>query len=529
MSGQSGAGSGGRGVLENVAARVLYFHNTIDTHCLLMSALGIGALAALSAAGVVDGLDWGAMTRPAALLYAAILVAAIVLALKWCDFYPPILLAAAPVAASLPWLAGGADLILTTLAVNLTLFVVTHLALFGGPYVVIFGAWSSPVRGLWHSFFTLAPTTASFWICQLCTNVVTFAVLLRPRPDRPAGLLFLGGIACAVVVARLARPRSVLSPMFLPPTGRPIARRVLLLSVDGLSLNLMRRARTPFIDRLSREWASAPAGAVTVYRALTNPAFASMMTGAPPEVHTMRDNNLGRRIAVEGLPDYVPARIYGSIHMRHFAKPHWDVRVVPITRMGYETDEVLVQWLLDDLEDEPGLRLFVVDLSTVDMTAHAFGARTAHYTRAVEETDRRLERLFAALESRRVLADTTVILTSDHGQSCLDHSYLLNDDEKYVPLVLCGAGVRRGARLRYRPSIVDYAASIAWLLGVRYPEDVMGRVLAEAFEGAPVPGWTDDAVDAAADAVAARPVAAGLGAAAPDRSEAAVTTHVPER
>jgi hypothetical protein len=498
-----------RGTLENVAARVLYFHNTIDTHCLLMTALGLGTLGALSILGWVDGIAWDALARPAAILYAMALVAAILLALKWCDFFPPILLAAGPVAAALVPLAGGrTDLVLWVLGINFVLFVVTHLMLFGGPYVVIFGAWSSPLRGLWYSLFTLAPTTASFWICQFCTNVVTFAVLLRPAPSRPAGLLFLGSIAAAVVVARLARPRSRMSPTFLPPPGPPVVRRVLLLSVDGLSLNLMRRACTPFFDRLAREWASAPAGAVTVYRALTNPAFASMMTGVPPEVHTMRDNNLGNRIAVEGLPDYVPVRIYGSIHMRHFAKPHWDVRVVPITREGFATDDVLVRWLLEDLEGEPDLRLFVVDLSTVDMTAHAFGAWTPRYTRAIEETDQRLERLFAELQRRGLLDDMTVILSSDHGQSCLDHSYLLNDDEKYVPLVLCGAGIRRGATLGFRPSITDFAPTIAWLLGVRYPEACRARVLAEAIAGAPVP---EGAIQVAGKAAA--PVAAPASAA----------------
>jgi len=504
----------GRGILENVAARVLYFHNTIDTHCLLMTALGLGALGALSMLGWVDGIAWATLARPAAILHAGALVAALLLALKWCDFFPPILLAAGPVAVVLSPLAGGrTDLVLWVLGVNLALFVVSHMMLFGGPYVVIFGAWSSPLRGLWYSLFTLAPTTASFWICQFCTNVVTFAVLLRPEPSRPAGLLFLGSIAAAVVAARLVRPRSRMSPTFLPPPGPPVVRRVLLLSVDGLSLNLMRRARTPFFDRLAREWASAPAGAVTVYRALTNPAFASMMTGVPPEVHTMRDNNLGNRIAVEGLPDYVPARIYGSIHMRHFAKPHWDVRVVPITREGFATDDVLVRWLLEDLEGAPDLRLFVVDLSTVDMTAHAFGARTRHYIRAIEETDRRLDRLFAEMERRGVLDDTTVILSSDHGQSCLDHSFLLNDDEKYVPLVLCGAGIRRGATLGFRPSITDFAPTIAWLLGVPYPGACRARVLAEAIESAPVPDRAgldagEAAVAASSSAGAARSIAA---------------------
>lgn len=467
--------------LEHVAARVLYFHNTINTHYLLMTALGLAGLAALGRLGLAPAVDWGEWLRPAEFLYALALLAGLHALLRWCDFYPPILFAAVPMAAAVPFLAHGRlDVVATAVVTNLVLFALTHLALFGGPYVVIFGAWSSPWRGLWNSLFTLAPTTASFWICQFCTNTLTLALLFRPSPARWPGALYLGSLLAGAVAARVLRPRTYASPTHLPAAGEPRARRVILICVDGLSLNLMRRARTPFLDDLARRWTHAPDGAVTVYRALTNPAFASMMTGVPPEVHTMRDNNLYNRIRVEGLPDYLPTRIYGSIHMRHFAKPAWDTRIVPITRTGFATDDILAGWLLEDVERETGLKLFVTDFSNVDMSAHAFSAWSAEYRRAVEEADRRLERLFARFESMDLWRDTAFIVTSDHGQSCLDHSYLLTDDERYVPLILGGAGTRRGATLPRRPSIMDLCPTIAYLLGSRYPSACRARVLEEA-------------------------------------------------
>jgi len=478
-------GGRGRHLLEHAAARVLYFHNTINTHYILMTALGLLVLAALGRAGWAPDVAWADLARPAAALHALALLLGMHLLLRWCDFYPPVMAAALPMGIAAAALAdGNGTILMTAVGVNVALFALTHLALFGGPYVVIFGAWSSPVRGLWNSLFTLAPTTASFWVCQFCTNTLTLALLLRPAPRRWPGLLFLGSFVAAAAVARACRPRTRASATFLPPPGGPLARRVLLLSVDGLSLNLMRKARTPFLDALAREWTHAPRGAVTVYRALTNPAFASMMTGVPPEVHSMRDNNICNRIRVEGLPDYLPARIYGSVHMRHFAKPHWDTRIVPITRTGFETDDVLARWLLEDLEKSPGLRLQVVDFSNVDMSAHAFSAWSAEYRHAIEDADRRLERLFARFEEMRLLDDTAVIVTSDHGQSCLDHSYLLSDDEKYVPLILCGAGIRRGLTLAGQPSIMDFCPTIAFLLGERYPQACRARVLVEAFASA---------------------------------------------
>jgi hypothetical protein len=492
--GRAGWSTRGRPRLEHAAARLLYFHNTISTHYLAMTALGILTLGAAGALGVSIGIDWTPFVRPGPLVASLVLAVGLHFLLGWCDFYPVMLWAAAPLAAALPFLPGaGARPIVAVLAVNILLFVATHLVLFGGPYVVIFGSWSSPWRGLWNSLFTLAPTTASFWICQFCTNTLTFLVLLRPSPLHPAGAVWLAAIAAGCAAARARRPRSAASATFLPsPPPRPQARRVLLLAIDGLSLNLMRKARTPFLDRLAREGVHAPGGATTVYRALTNPAFASMMTGVPPEVHTLRDNNLGSRIRVEGLPDVVPTRIYGSIHMKHFAKPDWPTRIVPITRTGYATDETLMAWLIEDLARDRDTRLFVVDFSEVDMTAHAFGAWSKQYIRSVEAADVLLARLFFHFATVDLFRDTTVIVTSDHGQSCLDHSYLLNDDERYVPFLMRGAGVRSGAVLPYRPSIMDVCPTIAWLLGVPYPSACRARVLVEALEGAQAAGATPD-------------------------------------
>lgn len=78
-------------------------------------------------------------------------------------------------------------------------------------------------------------------------------------------------------------------------------------------------------------------------------------------------------------------------------------------------------------------------------------------------------------------------------------------DELPVPLLLSGAGFRRGVAPD-RPVTVDVAPTIAALLGVRAPAQAQGRVLAEAM-GPPAP--------------AGRPgEAAGLGAGAPARTPA---------
>ena len=59
----------------------------------------------------------------------------------------------------------------------------------------------------------------------------------------------------------------------------------------------------PAARRLEKEGTSVENGAQTVYRALTNPAFASILTATPPTVHGVKNNNFGQSIRVQGLPD----------------------------------------------------------------------------------------------------------------------------------------------------------------------------------------------------------------------------------
>ena len=68
----------------------------------------------------------------------------------------------------------------------------------------------------------------------------------------------------------------------------------------------------------------------TVYRALTNSAFASILTGTPPTVHGVKNNNFGQHIRTQGVPDIVPTILYGSMHVEHFSKDEWHTRIVSL-------------------------------------------------------------------------------------------------------------------------------------------------------------------------------------------------------
>ena len=144
---------------------------------------------------------------------------------------------------------------------------------------------------------------------------------------------------------------------------------------------------------------------------------------------------------------------------------------------------------------------------TLDLSADillATGPRTADITfrtplgrREIDRLTRRIERIegvaavYGERELRRLraadkLGDLVVEPHEPYHFSTLQDGKLRGShggvEEMEVPLIIGGAGVRRGARL-HRPSLTDVAPTVCRLLGVRPPADADGRYLAEAFRG----------------------------------------------
>jgi Type I phosphodiesterase / nucleotide pyrophosphatase len=110
-------------------------------------------------------------------------------------------------------------------------------------------------------------------------------------------------------------------------TPKAMFKKVVILNIDGARKDIFDSLNLPAMNKLAQEGASHPRGLETIYRALTNPAFASILTGTAPRFHGIRSNNFGQSIKTEGLPDIVPAIVCGSMHVKHFCKESWETRV----------------------------------------------------------------------------------------------------------------------------------------------------------------------------------------------------------
>lgn len=454
--------------IEDISTRILYFFNTIDTYFLIVGALSF----ILYGRGNYNPFIFLIITTLVWIVF------------KTADFYP-LFLVFSPVFLLFLFKSSflslsGAGLILL---INLGIFALIQFFFMSIPESIVARNVTIGIRKIWNSIFTIAPTTVSLPMSVYFSTLYALILIARPNPLNSNGLFFWVTIWVAAFITHRFRPKSFTSSDFKPEIKVRICEKVVVLNIDGCRLDRFYEARLPFLTSLQKESTYFPDGLQTVYRALTNPAFASMLTGTVPEVHGIKSNNLGQTIKVEALPDLVKTKLYGSMHIKHFSKNHWDTKIVSLPTHGiYKSDDIMFDWLKEDLvkEDGDGARLFVADISETDFLGHAYGSESAQYLESLKRADKRIEAFFHWVNKANLFNNIIIIICSDHGIVKIDHSYLLFNAETYVPFIITGAGIRKNNSLKFEASIMDIAPTISYLLGVKYPASCNGRVFVEA-------------------------------------------------
>lgn len=468
--------------LEDIAIRVMYFFNTMDTYLIasvLVYILG-WYLVSLSGSPKLTGLFPLFQGNILIILAAAIIL---YILLRLADFHPLF------IPFSLIGMAGlilSGQLSLGACLIQLAgFFLITsviQIVFMGIPMGIAARSPMVPIRIYLNSFIIIAPTTISLPLTLYYQVFLTGSASGISNRTGFISLAFLIFIGISVLLTRRYRKKG-----FVPGTDHPenrgrLYRRVIILNIDGLSKQAFDAGNAPFMKSLERNYASAEGGARTVYRALTNPAFASILSGVEPGKHGVKNNNFNQSIRTEALPDIVPTRLYGSMHVRHFSRPEWNVSVVSLVDTGYlKADEVMMDKLREDLlGDEVEVRLWVADLSEVDYCGHAWGSYSGEMARAARHIDDLVKDFFSWLNEKELFSDSLVIISSDHGLFIGEHSFILHPQEELVPLIFVGQGVG-SVQLPGPISIIDIAANISYALGIPYCRGSRGRVFLEIF------------------------------------------------
>lgn len=260
--------------------------------------------------------------------------------------------------------------------------------------------------------------------------------------------------------------------------GARISRRVILIVIDGCRADRFAEAHTPFIDSLAADGVRC-ADMHTVYPARTLTAVSTMLTGAAPRTHGIR-SNLSRGLKCESIFDALDAhgmrgRLVGSARLGD-AFGEESVERVPATKRNEAIDEALVARAREILkQDDPDL--LVLQTRSVDQTGQVQGSDYPEYLAQIEETDRLLERFIGWCRDEGYLEETTVLVTSDHGQANNGGHGHLTEPERRVPFLAWGRGVPSGVELEGTRTLHDVAPTVAYYLGAPSPAQSVGQVL----------------------------------------------------
>jgi predicted AlkP superfamily pyrophosphatase or phosphodiesterase len=291
---------------------------------------------------------------------------------------------------------------------------------------------------------------------------------MTPTRNTRRALLFLRALLCVVVLAspfKAATPRQ--------RGGRAVgvqARRVILISLDGLDARYLRRAdqfglRIPTLRRLMREGSTAHAGVVSVYPSITYPAHTTIVTGARPRRHGVYGNEefdpadpqsrsglwfkssiradtlwdaAARAGLSVGLVSWPVAGGAGDWNMPEFWRPggtqadslsdiHANARPKDLPAEIAAREPSLYALATADEQDdmrtrfaehiirEKRPRLVLVHLFDLDHFQHDYGPFSKEAFAILEKVDGYVARILRAAGEAGTLPETAVFVVSDHG------------------------------------------------------------------------------------------------------------------
>jgi arylsulfatase A-like enzyme len=128
-----------------------------------------------------------------------------------------------------------------------------------------------------------------------------------------------------------------------------------------------------------------------------------------------------------------------------------------------------------------------VNLGRFPMSAEGAAYFRAQYEAELRYLDDTLGRFFAELEALGLGDETTIVLTSDHGEEFLDHGRLAHQqvypESLWVPLIVLHPAGSAGLRVPDLVESVDLAPTFYDLAGVPPPEPIAGHSLRPLLEG----------------------------------------------
>lgn len=274
--------------------------------------------------------------------------------------------------------------------------------------------------------------------------------------------------------------------------------RVVMIALDGISVEGYQKANTPNLDALLKEGAFSLSTRV-VMPSVTLPNWTSHLTGSGPEQHGVVDNGwqLDKfvlpaiekdtdgyypsvfKVLKEQVPGVKTAFYYNWINLFYPHNKRYFDEVNYLEKDAYIPNyEKALKFVIENRK-VPSL-VFLYSVHT-DHAGHSHAWMSPEYIKSIEEADQQIGDFIERLKSEGLYKDTHFMFLSDHGGIRYGHGGVTMD-EMIVPWGIVGPKIKKGMEITEPNNTVNTASMILRLFGVKQPLSWTGEVIESVFK-----------------------------------------------
>lgn len=293
---------------------------------------------------------------------------------------------------------------------------------------------------------------------------------------------------------------SVTRPVAAIPTevNARAAKRIVLISLDGICVEGYLKAKTPNLDKLMAE-GSLSLDTRVVMPSVTLPNWTSHLTGSGPEQHGVVDNSweISKftlpaiekdsagyypsvfKVLKDALPQMKTAFYYNWINLFYPYNKQYLDEVSYLEEDAYVPNYEKAFSFLKANRTDPTL-VFLYSVHT-DHAGHKYKWMSPEYIRSIEEADVEIGRFIEKIKQEGLYKDTHFMFLTDHGGINYGHGGV-STDEMIVPWGITGPGIKKEFKITEPNNTVNTAAVILHLFKVKRPLSWTGEVIQSIFK-----------------------------------------------
>lgn len=281
--------------------------------------------------------------------------------------------------------------------------------------------------------------------------------------------------------------------------GFDTAERVIILGLDGFSVEGFNTAKHPNLDRLLKD-GTLSLDTRSVMPSVTLPNWTSHLTGSGPEQHGVNGNDWTIdnhplppieqdadgyypsifKLLKDQIPDAKTAYYYNWGNLINSINQKYLDEINFLENDAYAENYKKAETFAIKHKGDPTL-IFLYTVHT-DHAGHKHKWMSPEYIAAIEEADVKIGELIDGLKQAGIYDDTHFFLITDHGGIGNGHGGM-SPNEMLVPWAVTGPGIKKGTKLTEPNFNTNTGMVISWLFGCdSIPKSWVGQVPESIFE-----------------------------------------------